>query len=368
MIDDLTGAGRRLADTRLGPTPPVADLEGRRDRRRRHRRLIGSGTLVALFATGALIVALLTGRPPRSDRVTTQPTTGPSGQTVTAPPSAAPGSRPYDYLRLRLWLPPDWAADDPCPSGDGLVAHPPVVGQGCPALAGLSAVRVGPMTTSPPPPARRVAVNGVTVWMRGNPTGATWWIPSLQVELDLTGRGAQQVAGTVQPSPLQRILTGTFPVAIPPRWKTVAYQGFTAKVPAAWTVNRIRVTRDSTDGRTPSLCGGPLFDPPAVYLGGPVVVGCLGGPSRRPAPAPSDGLWLQPATGRTSSSSSSTPGDQPQVVLTRGAERLTVTGTAEDDVAVVVNAPGHRLFAIIGLGSDPSVAAAILSSIQLSHQ
>ena len=106
---DLNDAGRRLAATRVAPTPPIATLHARRARRTRHRRLAATGiitTMLALIALGAVLPT--TGNRP-AQRVSAEPPPTPGTTTVTLPADPGPaGSTPYDFGRLRLWLPKGW--------------------------------------------------------------------------------------------------------------------------------------------------------------------------------------------------------------------------------------------------------------------
>jgi hypothetical protein len=190
-----------------------------------------------------------------------------------------------------------------------------------------------------------------------------WYVPSLDVQITIVGTAAQAIARTIEPSPLQDLLTDPLPVAIPSAWRTVNYDGFQAKVPADWPVYQIVTTHTGNSfsvSPTPGVCGPPVFRTPSVYFGANPGISCP--PILQKTASPTDdGLWLQPSQSTTPLSESSI--GNPQRLITNGASQILLTPGSGDDISVEIDVAGHRINADIGLGVNPAIAEAILSSI-----
>jgi hypothetical protein len=372
---DLADAGRRLGDTRVGPTPSPDEIRARLTRNRQRRRMIvggGAVSAIAVVIAVALIAVVTNNTEQHQVSVETGKTAPATPTTISTPAPGLAGSTPYDYQRLRLWLPPGWSTGaSTCHAGNQYVFFPgnnPSMGS---CLAGDSGVIVvvRPLADSAPPSFTQRTVNGISVDVVPGVNGLTAWdIPSLHVEVDFHGSAAEKVAQTLQPSPLQDLLAESLPTSVPTGWQTVTFDGFQAKVPPNWPVHHIVVTTTgnttSVSGMPPGICHPPLFQSPSVYLGGGEIPACPSIPQTTEPPI-DDGLWLQPG-------GFSTPltvqfqavfGSVPERLITLGSEQALVMAGEGDSVQVEIVSGSHQIEAVIGLGIFPEVAAAILSSI-----
>ena len=228
---------------------------------------------------------------------------------------------------------------------------------------------VRPFSSAVPKSAREVTINGIQVWrIQG---GATWDVPALQVQMLITGRPGEKVAGTLEASPLQRMLTQRFPTPVPTAWRTVAFDGFEAKVPARWPTHRIVTTRNGNtigiQGLPPGVCSPPVFQVASVYLGANPAISCPA-PFETKVPPTDDGLWLQTSTDPAPLSSQVGGVDwnsatEPERLINIGMAQAIVESGSGDSIRVDMDSAGRRIQAVIGLGPDPAVAEAILSSI-----
>ena len=105
--------------------------------------------------------------------------------------------------------------------GGGALVGTPVVAEQHPHQLELVAVGIGAID----------ALGGTVAGLAG--------IGSLQLKLVVSGNAAQKVADTLGPSPLQDLLTSTFPTPVPTAWRIVTFDGFQAKVPATWPTHHI---------------------------------------------------------------------------------------------------------------------------------
>jgi hypothetical protein len=279
---------------------------------------------------------------------------------ITVPVSPhATGSLEFDYGRLRLWLPSGWepeaASGGPCqigPPAQRLV----LIGDYCQTRPGGDYVVVRRAPATAPTGDRRISVNEVATYSPSSPATKpplmrTWDVPSLGVQLTFTGATALAVTKTLGPSPLAAVLKLRDALAVPAGWKTVAFGGLTANVPAAWA-----------DERTiPGGCGTPLAaNHPLVILGnryGPAD-SCLEAPIDL---SPTDGLWLPgsrlPALGST--------GDLNDT-LSSGPDRTYISSTPSSGpvVRVVVTSPSGSHYAEVGIGNNPTIAEQVISSLR----
>jgi hypothetical protein len=377
-MTDLAEAGRRLAATQVGPTPPLHALEARRTRRARRRRLVAGGSVTLAVAAAILLIVALTNNASRPERVVTAPPPSRPTSSVTLPqaPSVG-GSVAYDYLRLRLWLPSGWTTStSTCHSTNQVVYFPANYSSGpalsCTLQLPSDTVVVLPFHGSIAASTVQTRVNGFAVSkLAQGPASSTWEVPSLQVQLVVSGGSAQKVAGTLEASPLQEILTGSFPTPVPSTWQSVTLDGFQARVPAGWPTHQIVVTTTgnstSIAGLPPGVCGPPVFHVPSVYLGANPGISCPPILETKDPPT-DDGLWLQtssntvPLSTQLGTSSSNNAAD-PQRLVSIGTAQALISAQSGDSVYVEIDAAGKRIDAVIGLGPNPAIAEAILSSI-----
>lgn len=375
---DLAEAGRRLGETRLGPTPAPDEIRARLSRRIRRRRVVvgGASSVIAAVIAVALI-AVIPNHKGHQVTVQTGRPAPPTPTTKLAPTPGLVGSVPYDYQRLRLWLPPGWATSTSnCHAGNHYVFFPgdnPTTTSCAGGDTGVIVV-VQPLVGGPPTWATQMTVNGISVDTLAGVNGLTaWYIPALHVEVSFHGSSAQQVAETLEPSPLQDLLTESLPISVPTGWKTVTFGGYQAKVPPNWPVRHIvtTTTRTSTTvtGMPPGICHPPLFESPSVYLGGGFWPSCPSIPQTTEPPV-DDGLWLQPSSFSTPLSSHLQGADasDPRRLINHGSVQALVMEGVGDSVQVLIVSGNHQTEAVIGLGTFPEVAGAILSSITPINQ
>ena len=373
---DLKDAGRRLAATRVGPTPPVDALRARRAKRSRRRRIAAAGSITVAAATLAVMVSALVSS---GGSGTQQVVTSPTSPTPAALPGyhIVAGSTPYDYQRIRLWLPPRWTASSQtyCQSGEDVVYFKGYSGPGGPQCANgsypgqhHSEILVSTWTGKTPPIAARTTINGIPVWVTHGTSKTivvvqmTWYVPSLDTALIIVGPAASPVAATLEPSALQDLVTQNLPIPIPSGWRTVTYGGFQADIPADWPTLPVMIANaQSPSGRNvnPNLgwCALPLFHTPAVYLG-PGPPNACPGVTQDALSTTNDGLWLQPAAPAGNAFTTA-----PQRAVDIGNTQVFITAGTGDTANIKLDAQGHRIDAVIGLGENPAIAAAILSSI-----
>lgn len=374
---DLTEAGRRLAAARVGPSPSLDDLRATLKRRRRRRFRIGAGSVISAAAVAAAVTFAVASTGTRVQQVTTNPSPSQPASIATLPRAqGVAGSTPYDYQRLRLWLPTGWnTSTNNCHMATQVVYFPANYSAAPPTScshAGANIVVVGPFNGTPPGSPAATTVNGITVEVAQGPDGsATWYVPSLQAELVISGHAAQKVADTLGPSPLQDLLTATFPTPVPTTWRAVTFDGFQARVPANWPTHQILVKRTGNTTEVsdlPGVCFPPIFRTPSVYVGANLAPSCPFFPQTK-EPSTDDGLWLYPST-NTAPLASQLQSDGPGVpapiqrLFTFGSEQVLITAGEGDSVEVEIETAGHRISAIIGLGPNPAVAEAVLSSIR----
>lgn len=290
---------------------------------------------------------------------------------ATQPPRVPARSTPYDYGRLRLWLPLGWATStSSCHNLSDVVYYPATWSstEGCVAAPVSESVTVEPFNGPIPQTALPTRLNGIKVWTTAGTGGTTVWdVPALQVQLSLVGNQARKVAATIGPSPLQDLMTKSLPIPVPAGWKIVRFDGFLTQVPPAWPTHHIKVTHDgnngSVSGLPPGVCSPPLFRTPSVYLGQAAAISCPAVPEKT-LPPTDDGVWLYPNSDttplRVQPPSEATV---PQRLISAGGIEALITASTGDSVFVEVAAGGRRISATIGLGKNPTTAEAILSSI-----
>ncbi len=279
-------------------------------------------------------------------------------------------AKPFDFGYVRLWLPSSWSTTNaqtlhPSCHPDYLSYHDqifsplyPAPFRPCPAAAHGDWVLILPAPKTVPAGATPIKINGITAWASpAKPPGATQYeLPSLHTAITVLGSGAHKLLDTLQPSTLAAVLQTHYPTPVPSGWRTVRYHDITARVPSTWPVkavgNRI----------PPGGCGDPLPKPPAVFTGNSTggVTNCGSQPVEL-VTIPADGLWLHPTIPGALLSEPREPvhliGGTAQLVYWPGGD-----GYA-DAIDLLLTLHGHHIDATIGLGLNPTIAEAIISSL-----
>ena len=327
---------------------------GGRSRARRH------GPLGALVCSIALALVLSACGVSATGQTAASRPTQPAGPTVTLPAVNAPkGSFAFDYGQLRLWLPASWTAENE--TGCLTPLHDVVLlADACPHTGSHGTyLRLSPRAT-PAAGATKLAVGHTTV----NQTtttgpGIRWSVPSLQVTIQIVGSAARSVARTLGPSSLHALLALHHPVAVPGTWKTVRYDGIHARVPAHWQVVHelfwLTCHGFLNPGRRPPLVllGDQDQDPSSS---------CPPGFDPTTQLRPTNGLWL------SSTNAPFLPGGAGTITATTPLDgrTLTLRSTPSDGPLLEVavrHGPRHTV-AVIGLGTNPTTAEAILTSVR----
>jgi hypothetical protein len=144
------------------------------------------------------------------------------------------------------------------------------------------------------------------------------------------GHGAAQSAGAASRSP----------AAATSRWQLVSYHGVHVTVPVAWPV---------VDGMHTLFCGLPFPSTPTAFIG-PNENSLPSCPSIPRAPVGRDGVWLQPGI---------PPQNARPVTVAPGTVMLEQRHYRHDHVEQVWY---HRVLIEIGIGSEPRIASAVVSS------
>jgi hypothetical protein len=392
---DLNDAGARLASHRAGPVPPVAELRERaanHTRRRRRRRVSGAVVAaVAVFGAVVGVVSLLSR--PHSEAVIV----GPPGKTArTHPATALPGvphpagSTPVDWDQLRLWLPLGWTltagpdtgglhrcwtapARSVYPTSD---PHLP-----CKPLSTRPSVRVTPFRGTIPSYFARSRINGVTVWASSRatlPAGSPSIldIPSLGVTITAYGK-SEAVTHSLGPSALHVVLAQQYPVATPKGWKTITFEGFEADVPASWPTHALRIVDEGggiSQRNLPPPCGQKVFAKPASYLGSYTgVFSCQEFTFRELlqfSVGPTNGLWIQNSIPASEAAAQDKTLQEIRTHLHSGTTQLSASYEkyqGADTVDVNLTTGGRTLQTTIGLGTDPTVAEEVISSLRVAR-
>jgi hypothetical protein len=322
--------------------------------------------VVALAAAAAVLASCTTGVP-RASHVSAPATSG-----VLASTTGEPGPHvgvAIDVGRVRLWLPSGWrlVADDCIPDSTALCFPSCPVGQNDTiTVAAYSAILHCQI--------REVGDAAVWIAPRRLGTGPATWrrlrighgsvvvqVPRLGVTLyGFTALGAR-VAMAFTPSTLERLLEARLPTAVPRHWRRIAYGNLSIDVPPSWPVTPLADSR-LTD---PGACGLGDFSTPVADLGTDDVTPMCPiefpnewlRTSARPVNAvwlQVPGVWLDPARNDARRVHGMTINLRPMTFLT-GSDALQVLVRRGSSVGDLV----------LGLGTSPTVAEAILSSLRL---
>jgi hypothetical protein len=357
-VTDIEELFRPLIDESAPYREPVDAIEARvrdlRVRRRRQRAQVRFGAafvVVALVATAVGVVHARdnTSAPPRPGRVatTTPPPTTPS---VVVPARWST----YDYGLARLSIPPGWTAGTGCPGPHELVlADPTTDSLGCGA-GGTPSIEIAPLRppTVHEPYVIDATVNGIgyeSVYpkclSRACPELIAY-VPSLRIALSFVNVHPNSILKTLTYSTYARIFQQPFG-AVPASWKTVAFDGFSVRVPADWATIDL--------AKTGGFCG-PA--PNTVYIGTPTSIpGC----AFLPLQPPRASLQLE-ATDASAPPTDATGWHHNGLRFTRQAGSVSTPLSTE--LFLNVDGPHGRILLGLGLGPDPAVARSILGSLE----
>lgn len=292
-----------------------------------------------------------------------------------------PEAEPEDFGWVRLWVPAHWSTQLSEASWSCQVAtvtgfytdqiYAPAFGNGptmCPQAGQGDWLLIRHTSSKPPSNAANTTLDGLPAWASPTtPTGAVSYdLPSLETDIIAVGPTAHLIAETAQPSALYDVLTATYPTAIPATWRHVDFEGASARIPAEWPDEQV------PSGDEPGLCGSQVFDTPEYLYTDPSpsnskVVSC-GTQTNGFAVKPADGLFLHPSAGPNSAGSSDGEEDSAAVeTASFGSSSLNYypqNPVGQDD-SVELNLVVHNrpIEATIGLGNNPALAEALLSSL-----
>jgi hypothetical protein len=265
-------------------------------------RTVRSRWVVCLIAVAVLGAACTSGA--AVSTTTSSPVTSTTNPTHPTPTTAVDlaatptGWVSVAYRDAQLSVPSDWVAlyhEPPC-----VIGHPPGEVFDNP----LSGTFSCPAETAPEPStfveldalsrtARRgsvMTINGIVVRRAVRPPH-TYLVPSLGVQITVSGRLASRVLRTLTRSPRAVALGSGTPPSVPPGWHNVTFRGMSFEVPRSWPVGRTAVA--GRDVAQPCSASGVAFAEPEVALSTdrqrfPVAY-CPVLPPPRPLP-PTDGV------------------------------------------------------------------------------
>ncbi|MHB8505693.1 MAG: hypothetical protein ACYDEN_08255 [Acidimicrobiales bacterium] len=367
-MSDLQALARRVIERPLlAPKDPEV-IRRRANRLRRRRRTFGGATIVLTAAVVVAVVMVPGGS--ASQQVATGSGATPGPQLTLPAVTPAPGAKSFDFGYVRLWLPPAWSttnAQDLRPSchPGSISYHDQVFSplypgpfRPCPAAVHGDWVLILPAPKTTLLGATRTKINGITAWASpARPNGATRYdLPSLHTAITVLGPAAHKLLGTLQPSALAAVLEARYPTVIPKQWRRVDYHGISAAVPSTWPLKPVG------SSLPPGACGRPFPTPPAVYTGNSTAGAAdCGSQPIELVTIPADGLWLHPVA------PNDFPGEPREPIhVTHGTAQLIYWPGGDgyaDALDLLITLHGHRVDAGIGLGVDPSIAEAIISSL-----
>jgi hypothetical protein len=381
MIDDTDLEERIRQVLTYAAQQPVGRVELRHGLRTpipRHRSRVVAISVSALVVLAATTLAYaLSQRSPAKPSEVIETFPAATLPAVTAPSG---GSQPVDFGFLRLWLPSSWStwsadinfADGTCslplPLSPKLVPFVREVLSGpipakvltCPVARHGDWIGVSLGAVSPPTSWRESVMHGVPVWTAPEQDGLLQQIdvPSLDATIVAVGAEAQSVAKSLGESSLYSVVQQSYPATVPANWKQIRYNGLSVKVPANWSV--------SPAGGGLNGCGRAFYSP------GVLVGAAEGGPGSCAntsglATFPGDGVWLYPAADIDTQFEDTEP-MKPVTTDQASSEKLVYSPTADnpDTIYIVWSQRGRSVGAIVGLGTNPQIAEAIVSSFTVT--
>lgn len=210
--------------------------------------MAGCGAVaLALCATGCTSgssTATTSGPTTTLTHVSTQPLVVPMKVLTSGTPT---GWVPVDWGRVQISVPASWSVEFGvmfC-RGEGSAVELGAT-KGTTANCNMYQKSSSPSTvhmfgTAASGAGRRTQVNGLPVVVFPAPTGELdYGIPGLREEVDAAGPLARRIIDTLTVSPRAVLWTSPPPV-VPSSWKTIAFDGIAARVPASWPVETTRI-------------------------------------------------------------------------------------------------------------------------------
>ena len=208
-----------------------------------------------------------------------------------------------------------------------------------------------------PASGKSVTINGHRGTLRQVDRGEVYDFADLHVELTVLGPQSGAIVASIDWSPLYRLLHHTGHVYLQSPTRTYRFEGLEVTVPASWPAWKVGIGV----GREPG-CGNDFVDGPDVLVGVPFTVSCA---VPMEAPPAIDGVWLSGRNQYSNQPSGTVISVNHGTSLYSDVLDEDPTGRYSTDVSVEVrNRAGQLLTATIGLGPDPSIAEAIIQSIQ----
>ena len=197
--------------------------------------------------------------------------------------------------------------------------------------------------------------------------------PQLGVRLYGLGAAGARVAETYTHSALDDVLRASLPAVVPSDWTRVHLGRLSLEAPPSWPRRTLR----AKEWWTPGTCLSPYFPHPIVDVGehaGNEIFGCtlITATTELDAYAsPSDGAWLQSQHGSNPRSAWVAPLGPGRLQLRREyGLRLELSVPSylvgSNFLEVAVHHDGKVGEVLLGLGRNPNVALAMLSSLRFS--
>lgn len=304
-----------------------------------------------------------------------------AGATVAAAASG-PGQRAatsvqvLDIGLVRLHVPSSWVVD----VGQKICAHGSCRRQCAPGYdKRVYLSRFAPMLNCPlnfrrnavwvVPTSRKGATTRQTLAYDGGSVILS--MPASGVTLYGFGKPGVRAVDTEEPSSLARLLGSHLTASVPTGWQRVSDGSMSMAIPANWPVHRL-----GHDSIAPGACGTPSFLRPAAFIGTPGVVAycphLTTAEVAEAATVPGNGAWL-------STAERSGPGNNQPIATFDPpglrAEELRINGldvtlsfalapNGTNTVWASALASGKRHTLVLGLGLQPTIAVAILSSLR----
>lgn len=358
---DLDRAARDLIAHPVRPPTPISGLAAKVRRRRFRRRAGGGlGALVAL----ALVVSVV--QITRDNHAVQKVSTAPGYLSIAGTGITPPGWTRINYGRASIAVPPGWQVANPSGGCRGYL-HTVYLGVGGEAPgcvndltpAGAAFVSLLPLQGKLAPGTNLIVNDHQAIREADSSTNGVVSevveFPDLGLQYQSFGAAGQQIASTIGWSAGYLALHPRQTVPIPSTWRAINYDGVRLSVPSSWALTNIN--RSSV---SPGACDGVEFARPEVFEGAGFEPSCalkVGVVASQGA----DGVWIRPDFAGVSQP----PGSS---LLRRSGPEISLVGQAQPYgegvlLLIVTPAGGHPVDVDIGIGSDLTVAQAILESI-----